>query len=561
MNTPILIPAFRPGPELIGVVEQLVKARVPAIVIVDNGNGSESRPIFEYCATLPNVRIVRRDVNIGKGAGLKTGIAYILRAFPASAGLVTADADGQHHPDDILRVARSLEQNPDCLILGCRQFDRGVPLRSRFGNICTRALTRAIIGRRVQDSQTGLRGIPRKLLPYLLSLPSNAYEFELDMLIASKHLGIDIVEERIQTIYEPGNPTSHFDPLRDSMRIYFVLFRFSLLSLLTAALDNLVFVFAYQATASVLASQVMSRSIAVLFNYPAARKAVFLSHERHRVLLPKYILLVAASGAASYGLIHLLTRFFGFELILAKLTAESLLFIASFVLQRDFVFTRRPQTAATDWNQYYRSVPFTARLARKYIARVLLAALREFPNSAGGGVIIELGGANSCFLDRIVRELEPSAYHIVDNNDYGLNILSQRAGKPPQVRLHSLDVLSMNLNLHADTVFSIGLIEHFNPADTRTAVRKHFELLRPGGYAILSFPMPTPLYRWARRVMEFFGIWNFPDERPLSRQEVLESVAPLGDVVLEKTLWPKVYTQHLLVVRKRALPLEAAVSA
>ena len=226
---------------------------------------------------------------------------------------------------------------------------------------------------------------------------------------------------------------------------------------------------------------------------------------------------MAVSGAASYGLIHLLTRLFGLDLILAKLSAESLLFIASFVLQRDFVFTRRPQKAAIDWNPYNRSLPFTSLLARKYTARVLLAALREFPYSRDGGVIIELGGANSCFLDRIVRELQPSAYHIVDNNDHGLNILSQRAGKPPQVRLHSGDVLSMNLNLHADAVFSIGLIEHFNPADTRTAVRKHFESLRPGGYAILSFPAPTLLYRATRRVTEFFGLWNFPDERPLSR--------------------------------------------
>ncbi len=554
MNTPILIPAFRPGSQLTALVEQLVKAPVPAIIIVDNGNGPESEAVFEHCATLPNIRILRRDTNVGKGAGLKTGIAYILDAFPASGGVVIADADGQHHPDDILRVARSLEQNPDCLVLGCRQFDKRVPLRSRLGNLCTRALTRVILGLRVQDSQTGLRGIPCKFLPYLPSFTSNGFEFELDMLIASKHLGISLVEERIQTIYEPGNPTSHFDPIRDSMRIYFVLFRFGLLSLLTAALDSLAFVFAYRATASILVSQLMSRAMAGLFNYHAARKAVFLSHERHRVLFSKYILLVVASGAASYGLIHLLTRLFAIDLILAKLSAESLLFIANFVLQRDFVFSSRPRTAATDWNQYHRSVPFTARLTRKHTARVLLAALRKFPHYADGGIIVEPGGVKSRFLGRIVRELQPSAYYIVESNDHGLKILSQRTSQPPQVGKHSVDVSSMNLNLHADAVFSVDLIEHFDPAGARSAVCKHFELLQPGGYAILSFPTPTLLYRVARRVTEFFGLWNRPDERPLSRQDVLESVAPLGEVVLEKTLWPLADARHLVVVRKRALP-------
>ena len=341
MNTPSLIPAFRPGHQLITLVEQLAKTSGPAIIIIDNGCGPESQRYFDRCAALPNVRVVRREVNVGKGAGLKTGIAYILDAFPTAAGLVTADADGQHHPDDILRVADALERSPDCLVLGTRQFDTGVPFRSRFGNLCTRILTHAVVGQRVQDSQTGLRGIPRTLLPHLLSLPSNAYEFELEVLIASKHLGIGIVEEEIKTIYEPGNPTSHFDPIRDSMRIYFVLFRFSLLFLLTAALDFAVFVVAYQFTTSALASQAISRAIAGMCNYPAARRTVFLFHESHQSLLPKYIAVVAAGAAVSYGLILLLTRLFGMNPIAAKLTAEVLMFIANFILQRDFVFTGR----------------------------------------------------------------------------------------------------------------------------------------------------------------------------------------------------------------------------
>ncbi len=341
MNTPILIPAFQPGPQLVALVEQLVKGGVLAIIIVDNGNGPDSKPIFERCASHAEVRILRREVNLGKGAALKTGIAFTLHAFPSSLGLVMADADGQHDPGDILRIARALEQNPDCLVLGCRQFDARVPLRSRVGNLATRSLAGVILGRRFEDSQCGLRGIPRKLLPYLPSVPSNGYEFELDMLIASKHLGIGMLERSIQTIYEPGNPTSHFDPVRDSIRIYFVLFRFSLLSVLTALLDTLIFVLAYQAGAGILASQVIGRALAAFFYYPAARKAVFLSHQRHRALFPPYLLLVVAGGAVSYALIVLLSRIFVMDVILAKLTAETLLFLVNFVLQRDFVFTSR----------------------------------------------------------------------------------------------------------------------------------------------------------------------------------------------------------------------------
>ncbi len=561
MNTPILIPAFQPGPQLTALVEHLVEKAVPLIVIVDDGSGPEYLGVFEACSGLAPVRILRHPANLGKGAALKTGIRYVLESVPGRTGVVTADADGQHDPDDIIAVARALAGNPKCLVLGSRQFGRHVPIRSRVGNLCTRALVRVILGQRVQDSQTGLRGLPVQLLPYLRDLPSNGYEFELDMLIAAKHLGITVVEQPIQTIYELANPSSHFDPLRDSMKIYFVLFRFSLLSLLTAALDNLVFYFAYHATSSVLAAQDISRSAAVLFNYNAARKAVFLSHERHAVLFPRYILVVVASGAASYGLIRLLADRFSVDPFLAKLSAELLLFFVNFVLLRDFVFTRHLWAAATDWTRYYRSAHFTARFTRKYTADVLVAALRKCRNGANGGIIIELGGANSCFADRIIAELRPSAYHVVDNNDYGLNILSARADKPPHIRLHRGDVLNMHLDLRADAVFSVGLIEHFDPAGTRQAVLRHLELLRPGGYAILSFPTPTALYRVARALTELAGLWNFPDERPIRSGEVLESVAPFAEFITEKTLWPLIYTQHLIVVRKREYPQEAAASA
>jgi len=553
MNVPIIIPALRPGPQLTALVEQLANSAVRAILIVDDGSGGESQDIFDDCSKAPKVRILRHVTNLGKGAAIKTGIRYVLDSLPDCIGVVTADADGQHHPEDILLIARSLERNPNSLVLGSRQFDQGVPARNRVGNVLARALARVVLGQSLRDTQTGLRGIPSKLLPFLLELRSNGYEFELDMLIACKHHACPIVEEQIRTIYAPGNATSHFNPLRDSMKISFVLFRFSTLSLLTAAVDNLVFYLAYRNIPSILASQAMGRVVAVLFNYGLARRAVFLSHQRHRTVFPRYILLVIGSGAASYGLIRLLMHALGLNPILAKLSAELLLFIANFALQRDFVFTKQREAGATDWTRYYRSVPVTARFTRKYTARVLIAALKSLRlRDDSGAVIVELGGANSCFLDRIVAELRPSAYHVVDMNEYGLDLLRRRRAGPSEICLHRQDVLNLELQLQADTVFSIGLIEHFDPAGTHQVILRHFDLLKPGGYALVSFPTPTWMYRAARSVVELLTMWNFPDERPLSRSEVLQSIPAGGEVVFEKTLWPLVFTQHMMVIRKPA---------
>ena len=283
MNFALLIPAYRPGRALLDLARTLaVEGVFPSIVVVNDGSGPEFTPVFSQLREIPFVEVVEHAVNLGKGAALKTGINHILCAKPSIAGIVTADADGQHHAEDIVSVARRLERETDALVMGARQFgQRGVPLRSKFGNIMTRAAVKALVGHGLTDTQTGLRGLPARLLPSLLRVQSAGYELELDMLIACKHQGIRVVEEPIRTIYEEDNKSSHFDPILDSMRIYFVLLRFGMLSFATAVVDNAVFYVAYQTTGSVLPSQVCGRAVAGFFNYFLARRAVFLSRDSH----------------------------------------------------------------------------------------------------------------------------------------------------------------------------------------------------------------------------------------------------------------------------------------
>ena len=546
-----VIPAYHPSEALIPLVDELA-ARLPGlIVVIDDGSGAAFQSLFETIGERDGVTVLRHAVNLGKGAALKTGFNHALCAIPDLIGVVTADADGQHRADDIVRVAERLAANPAKLILGVRTFDNKVPLRSRAGNRLTRVAVRFLLGQAMTDTQTGLRGIPFGLVRALLRVPSNGYEFELDMLVTAKHQEIAIAEEQIATIYEPGNPTSHFNPLFDSMRIYFVLLRFGTLSLLTALLDNLIFFLVYLGVGNVASAQLAGRSVAVLFNYGAARRAVFLSRERHKIVLPRYLLLVICSGLVSYALIGFLRDFLSIPVIWAKIAAESMLFLANFVVQRDVVFTSKRE-AATDWDRYYSSTPFTAKLTRKYTASVLIACLKKFAFLGGTrqGTIVELGGANSCFLDQIVRDLQPRNYHVIDTNEYGLDLLRRRVAGNKSVHLHCGDAMNLKLPLTADAVFSTGLIEHFDAAGTRRMILAHFDLLESGGCAVISFPTPTWLYRIARGVTETFGLWKFPDERPIEVSEVTRTIQERGEVLFQKTLWPLVFTQRLIVARK-----------
>lgn len=340
----IAIPAFQPEHILIDLLREL-RARTDApIVVVDDGSRQECWDVFEEAGLVRGVTVLRHAVNLGKGAALKTAFNYALCQWPETSGVVTADADGQHLAVDILAVARRLDAERDALVLGARRFGGGVPWRSHLGNRITNGVMRVVAGQQLNDTQTGLRGVPSILLPYMLRILANGYEFELDMLLVCKHRDIRIVEEPIQTVYISGNRSSHFNPLTDSLKIYFTLLRFSLVSIITTVIDNSVFfVLTHPFGWVVWHAQAVARLAALLFNYRAARRAVFLKEKASLMTFLQFLALVIASGTLSYTLMMALRDRAHFALMPAKLTAETLLFFVNFLVQRDLIFASRAQ--------------------------------------------------------------------------------------------------------------------------------------------------------------------------------------------------------------------------
>ena len=334
----VLIPAYQPSPVLPEMVRELAaSSEMEAVVVVDDGSGPEYREIFD-AAEREGAIVLQHVINLGKGAALKTGLNAAACRFPGHVGVVTADADGQHKVDDILKTARTLAGQPAALVLGVRSFGGDVPLRSRVGNILTRAVMRFVTGQAFTDTQTGLRGIPMGFVPELMRSTPNGYDFELDMLLRCRDARREITEVAIETVYIDQNRNSHFNPLVDSMRVYFVFFRFAAVSMITAAIDNTVFLMLHHSWASVIGCQFASRAVAGVFNYSANKLEVFHSRTHNKVALPRYCFSVVAQGLVSYFLFIHLSRLLGIDVAVAKIAVETALFFASFIVQREFVF-------------------------------------------------------------------------------------------------------------------------------------------------------------------------------------------------------------------------------
>jgi glycosyltransferase involved in cell wall biosynthesis len=348
MAVAVLLPAYNPDERLVAFAEELRSTgSFPAIIVVDDGSRAECRKLFARLAAMPGVTVLRHAANQGKGAALKTGLDYFCRTMPGCLGVVTADADGQHLARDVARVARKLEETPQELVLGSRRFTGAVPLRSRLGNGLTKYAFRLLVGKRLEDTQSGLRGIPRSLACELRQVKYSGYEFELEMLIRCKQTGVAIQECPIATVYLDDNRSSHFNPLVDSLRIYCVLLRFVAASLMTAAVDYAVFVAALPVLGSILGAQAGARLVAGGVNYYLARRAVFHSRAAVGRTLLKYVLLVVVMGLASYSLIQALVLALGANVVLAKIASELLVYAANFLIQRDYIFqatAEEPQT-------------------------------------------------------------------------------------------------------------------------------------------------------------------------------------------------------------------------
>lgn len=209
---------------------------------------------------------------------------------------------------------------------------------------------------------------------------------------------------------------------------------------------------------------------------------------------------------------------------------------------------------ATDWDRYYGTVPATAKVTRRITTAILLSLMRRHGLEKSSS-IVELGGANSCFYEAVNAAFAPASYVVVDTNAKGLDMFRRRFGTFPGASGVLGDVLAIDSRAvpPADLVYSVGLVEHFDVSGTGAAIRSHFELAKPGGLVLITFPTPTLSYRAARAALEKIGRWDFPDERPLLFKEVRSAVEGLGTILEERTSNAIILSQGIIVARKLSL--------
>lgn len=353
-NILILIPSFKPTKELIKYIDELIQNNYKNIVVVNDGSPDEYNEIFEKINLKKECTLLKNEVNMGKGIALKKGFEFFkkLNKNNEYIGMITVDSDGQHLVKDIAKIVQQINEKPNSLILGSRDFSKNnVPTKSSFGNKATSNVFKVLYGTKISDTQTGFRGIPASLVEDFISISGNRFEYETNMLIYCILNKIELIEVPIETVYIDNNTGTSFRPIHDSISIYSKILnsfvKYSAVSLISCLIDVMLFEiillnlkFDLDETILITVSTVIARIISSLVNYTLNKKVSFKSKKDVKNTIVKYYILCIIQMIASAVFVSAIYHFTGITEVIIKIIVDTIIFFINYRIQRVVIFNK-----------------------------------------------------------------------------------------------------------------------------------------------------------------------------------------------------------------------------
>lgn len=320
------------------MVQDLKKQKLNNMIVIDDGSNEESQPIFVELKK-DNIKVYKHEKNKGKGQAIKTGIRQVMK--DNIIGVITVDADGQHIASDVKKLAQKLENGK--IILGERTFkgNSQVPLASKIGNIFSSIYFKLITGISLKDTQTGLRGIPKKYLPFALEVTGSRYEYEMNFLKQMYHKKIEFDTVDIETIYE--GRIKNFKPIKDSYRIYKEFLKNMVSSVICAVVDVGIFYLFVSKNINVFHANILARMISGVLDFVFNKKWVFQREMTSNTFFEgcKYTILFIIQMLISSLLISILNQYYAKWIMVVKIIINVIMYIANFYIKKKYVFVEK----------------------------------------------------------------------------------------------------------------------------------------------------------------------------------------------------------------------------
>lgn len=337
----IIIPAYNPPIDLFNKLLDKLKDSFAYILIVNDGSSKEYTNFFNKLAK--KYQVLKHENNMGKGQAIKTAYSFAYDNYKEPKTYVVIDCDNQHDIEDMVKCCQISLENPQSLIIGVRDFTlNNIPFKSKYGNKITRLMFNLFFNYNISDTQTGLRAITPNLVPTLLSIPGQRYNYELRVLMTCCEENIPIIEVPIKTIYIENNKESRFNPLKDSFIIYKEFFNYFLKLIIPYVINLILFLIIFYLINSnndltaITKTNFLTGIIGIILNIILNYRNIYKHNKiiNNIVYISKKILKIFIAGIFIYICYNLLNV----NLLLSKLIVDILLTIILFIIFRNVGF-------------------------------------------------------------------------------------------------------------------------------------------------------------------------------------------------------------------------------
>ncbi len=210
----IVIPAKNESRSLGDLIKKLKKCYPQAeIIIVNDGSTDDTEKIIQE----NGVKLVSKPYSMGNGAAIKSGARVATGNI-----LVTMDADGQHDPNDIVRLLDKLDEGYE-MVVGARSYESQAGKRRWLGNQLYNYLASIIVGKKIEDLTSGFRAVNTKKFKSYLHLLPNGFSYPTTITMAFFRSGYPVAYIPIIASKRIGN--SHLRIIKDGLRFFIIIFK------------------------------------------------------------------------------------------------------------------------------------------------------------------------------------------------------------------------------------------------------------------------------------------------------------------------------------------------
>lgn len=218
----VLIPSYNTGPLLAPTVRAVLAVWRPVWVVVDGSTDGSDRALDDVVRAEPDLRVIRRERNGGKGAAVQTGAAAARAA--GFTHVLVMDSDGQHPVTHVAPFMAESAADPAALVLGLPVFGPEVPLERLHGRKLSVGLAHfETFSHAIGDPLFGFRVYP--IAPLLAAMRRMRYGrgFDFDPEVAVRMVWAGVPTRNLPApcryLAKDAGGVSHFHYLRDNLKM------------------------------------------------------------------------------------------------------------------------------------------------------------------------------------------------------------------------------------------------------------------------------------------------------------------------------------------------------